>query len=225
MNLFKRAILPAVLAASFMSSAANATYGSGYYVDVLADAGSYSPVVAGDNFQVDACSSTVHHYQKYSGQPWQPSFGICAFSTAALSNFTLIWTAQLGASITTLGTYTGANAINGLTATFATGAGSFFASAGNYIIGLYFEINPSNQNTHLDLPGTYDYGVAGSDYYTGSDRYTHSNGGTANNDYNESSFTVTAAPVPEPAAILLLLPAFAFIARRQRRRRVAISAA
>ena len=91
MNLLKCAIVSG-LATLSLSSASNATYS--YYVDVLADAGTYSPVVAGDNLQVDACASTVHHYMKYAGESWRPSFDLCTFSTAALSNFTLIWTAN-----------------------------------------------------------------------------------------------------------------------------------
>ncbi|MBL4838451.1 MAG: hypothetical protein JKY34_12825 [Kordiimonadaceae bacterium] len=221
MNSLKHKMLSGFAAAAILSASATANT-CDYPIDVLADAGTYSPVAMNDSFQVDACSSTVHDYRYYGwGQQWRPNFGLCTLSNASLSNFKLIWTAELvGGATTQLGTYSGANAINGLNATFNTGAGSFFSTAGSYVISLYLEVLEANNYTLFDLPGTQnDRGYAGSDYYTGSDRYTHSNGGIYNNDFAQTNLSLTVATVAEPAAALLLLPAFALIARRQRRKR------
>ena len=222
MSFLKHKMLSGLAVAALLSASATANT-CDYPIDVLADAGTYSPVAMNDSFQVDACSSTVHHYGYYAWGNGNtlPNFGLCTLSNASLSNFKLIWTAeQVGGATTELGTYSGANAINGLNATFNTGVGSFFATAGSYVISLYLEVLEANNYTKFDLPGTQnDRGYAGSDYYTGSDRYTHSNGGHKNNDYAQGNLSLIAATVAEPAAALLLLPAFALIARRQRRKR------
>jgi len=193
-----------VLLAGLFSTSAQATYH--YWLDVGAEAGTYSPIALGDNLELDACGSSVHHYLFYYDNS-RPQFGLC--DLADLTDFTLTWTAEFSGNIVTLGTYSGAAAINGLNPSFTTGAGTFFNAVGNYVLGLYLDIPDGNAS--INLPDGYT-GSGGSDAgYISGQSYQR------NADYNETSISITAASVPEPAAALLLLPALLMIARRQRK--------
>ncbi|WP_020399311.1 hypothetical protein [Kordiimonas gwangyangensis] len=186
------------------TSGAQATYGYNYF-DVLADPGSYGPVSLGDSVSLDACGSTFHRADGNS-----QSYSICDLSN--LQNFTLGWIgvdADNTSNYQILSWFEGSNVTNGLQTTISTGAGTFFSQAGNYLIGLYVAVAG---NVYVPLP----YGSYGA---TGNDTELTYDGST-NTSLGYTNFTVNAATsVPEPAAALMLLPAFVLVARRERRRR------
>ncbi len=197
------------------TSSANATYN--YYIDVMADAGAYTPIAMGGDLEVDACGSTVHHASRIQhNRPDLFSFGLCDMPD--LTEFSLTWTAQLGNSYTTLGTFSGVNAAAGLNATFTTGTGTFFSGVGTYIISLYLDM--PNNYANIPLPNGY-IGRPGSD--SGFDPNNPNHGhGWRNADLAQTSFSLTSAPVAEPLGALLLIPGLVFIMRRQRKRKYQI---
>ena len=190
--------------ASFTTSSASATYN---YFDIKADMGTYAPVSLGENISLNACGSTFH---RADGNP--ESYSLCALSN--LTSFTLTWKAFVGGNWAVLGSFSGANAANGLQYTQATGLGSVFTAAGTYYVALWASMastNGSGVEVYVPLPGG-GYGITGNDFDWSSD-------GTTNQSTSWTSIQINAAPVPEPAGILLLLPAFALIARREKRRK------
>lgn len=211
--MFRKTILTAGMTTSLLlSSTANAV--CYYYIDVLADAGTYSPKAMNEDLVVDPCGSTVHHaeYIQYNRTDLF-SFGLCDMPDK--TEFTLTWTASLGNSFTTLGTYSGAAAFQQQNLTFDTGVGTFFSAVGTYTIGLY--LNMPNNSANIPLPNGH-IGNPGSD--SGFDPNNPNHGhGWRNADLAFSSFTLNAASVSEPLAALLLVPGLAMIARKQRRRR------
>ncbi|MBL4789398.1 MAG: PEP-CTERM sorting domain-containing protein [Kordiimonadaceae bacterium] len=222
-KLLKAAAFAATLAAC-TSVSANATYYY-YYVDVLADAGTYDPIALGDDITLDACGSTVH--QAVATLPSPRSNDLCDFRD--LSDFELTWQVSFESITTTLASYSGSSTVNGLTPTFSTGVGSLFASAGSYIISLIVDI--PDGYTYIYLPDGY-YGVGGCDAginidgeqygAVGCTSTTSANiNGLRNTGFDSTTLVINAVSVPEPSSALLLLPALALIIRRQRRRRKA----
>uniref|UniRef100_UPI003A9059D1 hypothetical protein n=1 Tax=Kordiimonas sp. TaxID=1970157 RepID=UPI003A9059D1 len=112
-----------------ISVSANATYSYNYF-DVLADPGSYGPVSLGDDISLNACGSTFHRADSSS-----ESYSICDLNN--LQDFTLAWVGRQGENYEVLSWYEGSNVADGLETTISTGAGSFFGTVGNYMIGLY----------------------------------------------------------------------------------------
>ena len=209
---FKHALLKigaAALVGLMATSGAQATYHHNYF-DVLADPGAYSPVSLGDSVSLDACGSTFHRADGSS-----ESYSLCDLSN--LQNFTLGWIgvdANNTSNYEVLSWFEGSNVANGFQTTINTGAGTFFSQAGSYLIGLYVAVAG---DVYVPLP----YGGYGA---TGNDTELTYDGST-NTSLGYTNFAVNAAAsVPEPAAALMLLPAFVLVARRERRRRRAAKA-
>ncbi|MEX0298035.1 MAG: PEP-CTERM sorting domain-containing protein [Kordiimonas sp.] len=193
---------------------------SGYpYIDLLADAGdAINPVTLGNGVQLNGCGSQVH---AASGTP---TFGLCE-SGMDLTEFSITWKASLNqyadgwnpnsADWVDIATFSGTDVLNGLTLLASTGAGTAFATAGNYVIGLWVEMTSSSSWGADDVTVTLPGGIV---RYTGSDSWLMSDG-TTNYSFNLTSVTVNAAPVPEPASAILLLTGMAYIARRERKRK------
>ncbi|PCI63794.1 MAG: hypothetical protein COB37_04190 [Kordiimonadales bacterium] len=219
-NLLKAVAFAAAVAVC-TSASANATHN--FYVDVQSDAGTYDPIALGEDLTLDACGSTVHRAS--ATLPSLPSYGLCDFTD--LSDFELTWQISFESVTTTLASYSGNSVVNGLAPTFATGAGSLFASAGSYIISLIVDIPDSN--AWISLPdgrwarGGCDAGINidGVQYGgTGCTSSTSPNSnGFRNTGFASTTLVVNAVSVPEPSSALLLLPALALIIRRQRRNR------
>jgi len=190
-----------------VAPSASATYNYNYGDwDVYADPGTYSPISLGDTLSLNACGSIYFNYNN-------PNQSASLCDLASLTSFTLTWKAKLGDAWTHITqTYSGSNTVNGLQVTVDTGAGTFFNQAGTYMIGLYVTVA---NNSWVQLPG-------------GSWGYSNNNGGYDPGNYSlewSTSFTIAApASVPEPLAALMLVPGFALIARRERRRRRALAA-
>lgn len=179
------------LAGTLFATGAQATYGYHSW-DPNAEAGTYGPVALGEDIELDACGSSFYYY-------YNPSYSHSLCDLTDLSAFTLAWKAYTPGDWQWLGVYSGANASSGLNVTQATGAGTFFDEAGTYYIGLYVRVQ---NNTWVPLPGG---GHAYTAYY--------------NRDFDWSNAFAITDPisVPEPAPLLLLLPALAWITRRQKR--------
>lgn len=190
----KSSLLAALAGICALSAPASATYYGDW--DVYSDAGTYAPVAYGDNIQFNACSSTLFNVNNNS-----QSYSIC--DLPSMNKFRLYWYQyEPDMGVRYMASYIGSNAVNGLTPIFATGAGTYFPIQSTYYIGLYLI---AEAESYIDLP---DGGQA----YTGD--------GTLGDFRWSNAFNVTApAPVSEPAALLLLLPALAYMARRQRRQK------
>ena len=173
------------------SSEAVATYSDSdfFYYSTVSDPGAtIGPLVLGEDIGVNGCSSTFL------------GFSLCQFSD--LSAFTFEWTLwdSQNNSYAVMSSFSGANAANGLETEFATGAGTYFQATGTYFIGLDIFLS---SNTYVGLPN-------------GQSVYTRQYGARGF-QWGNSFEIAEALPVPEPAGFLLLLPAFALIARRERR--------
>lgn len=116
-----------------------------------------------------------------------------------------------------IASFSGSDVLNGLTLLASTGAGTAFATAGNYVIGLWVEMRSSEEWQGQDVSVTLPNGLV---RYPGGDDWLMDDG-TTNYSFSLTSVTVNAAPVPEPASALLLLGGMAFMARRERKRRKA----
>lgn len=127
----------------------------------------------------------------------QGTFNLCDTPTISSISFTWTVTRLFGAfdSIT----------VTGSTFTLPSGGASdFFNVVGEYFLNLEVDalVNP------FDLPGTFTGRILGS---------------TTDTDFAQNNIVITnPTSVPEPEAILLLLPAMVYMARRQRRRRAAL---
>lgn len=189
------------------------------FIDLLADAGSYTnPVSLGNGVQLNGCGTTIHAAQG------TPTFGLCE-SGMDHTEFTLTWKASLNpyadgwnpgnADWTTIQSFSGADVLAGATMLAATGAGTAFATAGTYVVGLWVEMTSSEywqgQDVSVTLPG-------GLVRYPGGDSWL-TNLGDTNYSFSLSSVTINPAAVPEPASALLLVGGLAFMARRERKRR------
>ena len=182
--------------ATAASTSTQATAPSGNW-NVDADPGTYTPVVLGQSITLNGCSSTF-----YNAANTNQSYSIC--DLASLSDFTLRWKASTNGTTWTwvTSTFSSNNTINGKIVTLATGAGTFFTAPGTYYIGLYLTVK---NNKSILLPG-------------GGTGYSNTDQGNKNTGTSQG-FSV-ANPVPEPALALLLLPALAYIRRRERRSHV-----
>lgn len=187
---------------------ANATYP---FIDVSADAGSYSPVALGENIQLNGCGSQVW---AASGTP---TFGWCDLTD--YTEFSLEWGVWSYTnshwSYTTIATYEDGAVAGGLTAVASTGVGTAFNAAGSYYIALYTQVTSSiydlGKDVYVTLPG-------GLVRYPGGDEELASDGST-NYAYDYAFIQVTdAVDVPEPLGALLLFPGLFYIASRQRKR-------
>lgn len=125
------------------------------------------------------------------------TFNLCDTPTINSISFTWTVTRLFGAfdSITVTG------------ATFSLpsgGAGDFFNVVGEYFLNLEVDalVNP------FDLPNGFTGRILGS---------------TTDTDFAQNNIVITnPTSVPEPEALLILLPAMAYMARRQRRRKSAL---
>ncbi|MCK0070665.1 hypothetical protein [Kordiimonas laminariae] len=212
-NLLKK--IGVICGIAMCSTAAQATYG---YIDAESDPGTYSPVTLGDDINVSACGSSVNDVT-YGG-----SYGLCTLSY--LGEFSLTWQLSLNNTVVSTTTYSGSNAVNGLNHTINTGVGSAITVAGTYTLGLIIDI-PDSYDWVL-LPNGYWY-RAGSDSgivingitygnYSGATSGSPNINGFRNTGVAFSELTINPATIPEPSAALLLLPAFAAIAARRRRK-------
>lgn len=188
--------------AGMLSIPANATFP---YFDVLADQGSYSPIALGENVTLDACGSTFLAEDGISG-----TYGVC--DIADLTDFRFIWKVKLDGDVIWKQTYKNNNAENGTQVSFTTGTGSIFAAAGNYLISLTVRIN-NNVDVALPLSG---WGSSGSD-----GKWVSADNGTLNVS-KDNNVALTINAVPEPYAALLLIPALAFVRRRELKCRSAL---
>jgi hypothetical protein len=183
------------------STSAAATYN---YFDVMADPGTYGTIALGEDISLNACGSTFH---RADGSP--ESYSLCQLSD--LTEFSLTWVGWHDGDWTSLGYYSGNNADDGVGVDVSTGDGTFFSEVGTYYIGLYLQVEG---DTYVPLPGG-GWGRTGNDNDLADD-------GSTNFSYAWSSaFSIEEAvtSVPEPLGALLLLPGFAYLARRERRRK------
>lgn len=216
------------------STSANATYN--YYWDVSADVASVaSTVTLGDDIPVDACGSRLF-IVGYS------AWGNSLCSVANTSQFSVNWYAK---NVTTdtfawlTGPFVGAAdpenvnlstiPLNGTgnlnTNTIATGAGTFFSSAGTYLVGVHVAVKNAlglNENIYNGSNSILNFPAYTSTDSTSSLSTARSSNGNLNNGAAERQFTVEAAAVPEPESILLLVPALFMMMRRQRRKQLSI---
>ncbi|WP_262695469.1 hypothetical protein [Kordiimonas aquimaris] len=207
-------VIKAASLSLIISFSANATYSR--YWDVEADAGSYAPVELGDNITLNACGSDVHR----AGVPSE-SYALCDISDT--SNLSVNWyvrnnTTNVGQWLTgnvSIGNENFGNVNTNELLSITTGAGSFFNTVGTYTIGLYLAARNSSELTLGGILGNF-----WSDSATNfGDAVTYNT--ELNNGKNYATLTINEAvvtPVPEPESLLILLPALAVIARRQRRR-------
>lgn len=223
--------LKSITAALALSASANATF----FWDVEAVAGDYGPITLGEDIQLDACGANIQLVQNRNDY----TISICNDSSDSLyfndlSNVSLNWGARNVDTDTFewLTTPVPANDIRnvqfGNVATnsalsVATGSGTFFNTVGTYVIALYV-VGLDNSNLTVTSNGPLGGGTAnfGSDSTNDLFGTALSANSTLNNGLDFSdSFSITAppTPVPEPESLLVLLPALAVIARRQRRRR------
>lgn len=211
--------LVAAFAGSSFTSAQDATFP---FIDLLADAGSYSnPVSLGTGVQLNGCGTVVH------AQSGTNTYGLCE-TGMDLTEFTLTWKASLNpyasgwspdsADWTTIQSFTGADVLAGATMVAATGTGTAFATAGTYVVGLWVEMTSSQYYLGQDVSVTLPGGII---RYPGGDGWL-TNVGNSNYSFSLSSVTLTAAPVPEPLSALLLTGGLAYIARRERKRRKSV---
>ena len=208
------------------STTAQATY----YWDVSADAGSFAPVVLGEDIALDGCGSRlfVVGYTPYGTSMCDMMnlslFGANWFAKNVDTNAFSWLTGNLGTdpNIDVLNIPVN-TAANNLQTTVSTGAGSFFSSAGTYQIGLYV----AGTTNHVSFTEIISNGGSpfhfnaslGSDYATTLTQAISQNGNLNNAAAWGASFTISdPVTVPEPEQLLLLLPGLFLIARRQRRK-------
>ncbi len=211
-----------------MTTSASATF----YWDVTADAGSFAPVVLGDDISLDACSSRLHVANNPSGA------GTSVCNLVNVSLFSVNWFAK---NITTgafswltggLGSNQNPNLYslpNGTAAansqtTTATGSGTFFDSVGTYAIGVYVASTTTYTNFTESISNggaPFNYTASfGGDFTSSLSSAFNSNGYLNNAAAWSSNFTISEpVTVPEPEAVFLLLSGFGMIAMRERRRR------
>ena len=205
-----------------------------FFWDVQADAGSFGPVVLGENISLDACGSRLINVQF-------PSFGTGLCDVVNIDLFSVNWFARNIATGTFqwltggLGSNENPNlssipvgtAAANLQTTTSTGAGTFFNSIGTYAIGVYVA-GTTNANqfftettTSATQSGTFlDTGRFGSDYASSLTDAFNNNGTLNNGAVFGANFTISApVSVPEPMQLLMLFPALMLIARRERKRR------
>jgi hypothetical protein len=217
----KRHIAVALFANAIVASAASATNSYEYY-DVVSDVGTYDPLVLGEDLNLDACGSYV-----VNANDANETYGLCDFQDWSLDyDFSIIWTVSYGGTTTTIGQYSGqytdsgnsadGNASDGLQISTATGAGTLFNAVGNYVIGLWIDMD---DNDSIYLPNN-SYQYTGGDGGT-TNSWTQNNSGYINIDYSSVSLGIEAVSVPEPAAALLLIPGLIMLRRREKLRRAA----
>lgn len=210
----KKIVCSALFAASAMIAApgASATY---YYFDIYSDAGSYDPLVLGEDLELDGCGSEIYRadYTTHTA----PVYGLCDLTDYSI--YSISWELTFNNVTSTLASFVGSAVSNGLTQTIATGANTLISQAGTYTVGLWVEFE---SNSYFTTPEPYWVG----NHYTSTGRtgndsgYIPSQSGLRNTDYSSSSFTVSAPPssVPEPSSILVLLGGLALVARRERKK-------
>lgn len=211
-------------------SSANATYN--YFWDVSANvAGVASTVTLGDSVSVDACGSRLF-VVNYS------AWGNSLCSVANTNQFSVNWYAK---NLTTntfawlTGPFVGAAdpenvnlssiPLNGTgnlnTNSIATGAGTFFSSAGTYLVGVHVAVKNAlglTENIYNGSSSISNFYAYTSTDSTSSLATALSSNGALNNAAAQQQFTLEAAAVPEPESILLLVPALFMMMRRQRRK-------
>lgn len=207
------------LTAFALSTAAFAGGHKSYeYYDVVSDVGTYDPLVLGEDLDLDACGSYV-----VNANDANETYGLCDFEDWSLDyDFTLIWTVTYNGQTSTIGQYSGqytdsgasadGDASDGLQISVATGASTLFSAVGNYVIGLWVDMD---DNDSIYLPNN-SYQYTGSDGGT-TNTWSQGDSGLINIDF--SSVSLAATSVPEPAAAFLLAPAFFMIRRREQKRK------
>ncbi len=222
MSNFLGRVFAGILTTAALAQAASSQDAGYPYIDLLADAGdALSAVSLGEGVQLNGCGSVVH------AESGTPTFGLCE-SGMDLTEFSITWKASQNqyadgwnpnsADWVDIASFTGSDVLNGLTLLASTGAGTAFATAGNYVIGLWVEMTSSEQWQGQDVSVTLPGGLV---RYPGGDSWL-TNTGETNYSFSLGSVTVNAAPVPEPASSLLLLTGMAYLARRERKRRKAL---
>ncbi|WP_417451189.1 hypothetical protein [Kordiimonas sp.] len=194
-NFFTRKLAFIALAFGFTAAAttgASATYSS---ADVVADAGSYSPVSIGSDIILDACGSSFAGYS-ICDLPSTNKFGIEWFILRRNTQYNYDeWLAQY--------TYHQGQVDPNLEKTINTGSGNVIDVPGTYFIGLHV----ISYHDWIQLPGG-GYAKGGNSDWSWSGYFT----------VGEAGPVTPPSSVPEPLGALLLLPVFALIARRERRK-------
>jgi len=179
-------------------SANNSVKAATIFGELLADAGTYSPIALGESVALDGCGS-VFDYNPTTGISG-PTVSLCN-GTTDLAPFDFTWTVftELGAALGT---------IANVTPTLTTGGvGDIITAAGTYFLSLNVTLSPSSST--FAIPGG-DTGAFQPSFFN-----LAPNSDTA---FSGVALIVNPAAVPEPAAALLLLPALVYIGRRQRRK-------
>ncbi|MBO6503331.1 MAG: PEP-CTERM sorting domain-containing protein [Kordiimonadaceae bacterium] len=215
-----------VSSSMMLSSAAKATF----YWDVSADAGSFAPIVLGEDIALDGCGSRlfVVGYTPYGTSMCDMMnlslFGANWFAKNEDTNAFSWLTGNLGTdpNIDVLNIPVNTAAAN-LQTTVSTGAGSFFSSPGTYSIGLYVAgtTNHVSFTEIISNGGTpFHFNASlGPDYATTLTEAISQNGNLNNAAAWGSSFTISGpVAVPEPSQLLLLVPGLIWVARRQRQK-------
>lgn len=213
MTSFRKVIATAaaLAAGAAISTAASADLaGATIYGELIADAGTYSPIALGDSLQLDGCGS-VFDYDDSAAVGTTVS--LCNGVTD-LSPFDFSWSVYQhfgGNSYSFLGYLP----VDGATPVMTTGGvGDLIQTAGTYFMRLNVTLSPASAT--FALPG----GDTGA-FNPQDPLFVPGGNPDPNSDTKISSVAliVNPASVPEPAAALLLLPAMVVMARRQRKLR------
>jgi hypothetical protein len=197
MRAFKKSIATAALVAGLaFTSAASAQVIRG---ELLADAGTYSPIALGESVLLDGCGSVFDDNR--DANVTGNTVSLCNGVTD-LTPFDFTWTVYDT-------DYNDLGYVYGVTPTMTTGGlGDIITAAGTYFLSLNVTLSPTSST--FALPGGQTGGFA---------PYPGNLAPNSSSAFSGVALIVTPASVPEPAAALLLLPAMVIMARRQRKQR------
>lgn len=167
--------------------------------ELLADAGTYSPIALGETVALDGCGSVFDYDPNPNAVG--TSVSLCNGVTD-LTPFDFTWTVY-DESFNSLG-----YVYDAMVLLTTGGVTDIITAAGTYYLSLNVTLSPSSST--FALP----------DGNTGGFQPSPMNPGpNSDTAFSNVALIVGPAAVPEPAAALLLLPAVVYMARRQRKQR------